>query len=261
MAMSAQDIRESGLLELYVLGDLSVHDQAEVEAALQRYPELKKDLREIEQTFELYARNYSVEPPASVLDALLAQTRNTRPASPAPAQAPASRSNLRPITGVLGLAFLLAAIGALYLWQQNSELRTTAERIEAECETVRQQQRQQIALYQAAGAAGSRSLAFNATEKYPDTRLSFSTNDAEERNFIKVESLPELADDQSFQLWSLGSADAPVPLDVFQGDTLILPVEYVSNSAAYAITIEPRGGSQAPNLDNLIAVVEVAQQG
>ncbi len=54
--MELEEIKNSGILELYVLGDLSSKELAEVEQAISKYPALKQELFEIEKSFEVYAQ-------------------------------------------------------------------------------------------------------------------------------------------------------------------------------------------------------------
>ena len=53
------------------------------------------------------------------------------------------------------------------------------------------------------------------------------------------------------------SQNLPVPLDVFQGDEKILEVAFEEGTETYAITIEPLGGQESSNLDNLIGTISV----
>lgn len=53
--MKLTEIRKSGLLELYVIGDLSNDEQNIIESAILEFPELKQDLFEIEKSLEAYA--------------------------------------------------------------------------------------------------------------------------------------------------------------------------------------------------------------
>ena len=57
---------ESGILELYVLGDLSSQEMAEVEQMAQLHPEIKAELEEIEKTMSSIANSLTVEPDLKV---------------------------------------------------------------------------------------------------------------------------------------------------------------------------------------------------
>ncbi|MBK8625039.1 MAG: anti-sigma factor [Saprospiraceae bacterium] len=62
---------------------------------------------------------------------------------------------------------------------------------------------------------------------------------------------------QAFQLWSLKDGVDPMPLNVFADKNTIIPVDFIDQTATYAITIEPKGGSKSPSLDKLIGTMGV----
>jgi anti-sigma-K factor RskA len=57
---------ESGVLELYVLGDLSPEEALQVEELSSRYPEVRDEIAAIEEAMEQYAMQNAVEPSADV---------------------------------------------------------------------------------------------------------------------------------------------------------------------------------------------------
>lgn len=242
-------IRDSGQLELYVLGELNLYEKADVEAALAKHPELRDEVKDIERALMSYADLLGIEAPenlrAKVVDGL---------GQPQPATAPPPPRSGHYLT--LGaLLFTLAVVAFLWWSQQQlkdqlTESQTALAALEADCA----QRNEQIA---AVLGDGSRILPFQATEGYPETRLYLSTNDEATTNYLQVQNLPALADGETFQLWSLGAEENPVPLDTFGDDAGLLSFEYVAGSGAYAITIEPAGGSASPNLDRLIGVVQL----
>jgi hypothetical protein len=63
------DIKEyisSGILEAYLLGSVSPEERKEVEEASEKYPEIKKELRAIEDGLFHYASKFSRNPPISL---------------------------------------------------------------------------------------------------------------------------------------------------------------------------------------------------
>ncbi len=70
--MTINEIRESGLLELYVIGDLEGEELRIVENALLEYPILKKDIREIEYALFKLADARAIEPHGAVKPLLMA---------------------------------------------------------------------------------------------------------------------------------------------------------------------------------------------
>ncbi len=53
--MDLMEIKNSGILELYVIGDLSEKERLEVEEAAANYPEILEEITEIEMALESYA--------------------------------------------------------------------------------------------------------------------------------------------------------------------------------------------------------------
>ena len=57
---------ETGVLELYVLGNLTESEKLSVEAMLVKYPELNNEVSEIEAALESYATAQAIQPDESV---------------------------------------------------------------------------------------------------------------------------------------------------------------------------------------------------
>ena len=66
-------IKDSGLLELYALGELDVYEKADVEAALAQSSALREELLEIERALMNYAHMKGVDAPASVKDKIISE--------------------------------------------------------------------------------------------------------------------------------------------------------------------------------------------
>ena len=62
---------ESGILELYVLGDVSPEEKRQVEAMAAKHPAVKAELDEIERSMEAYARENAIEPAEDLRDRIL----------------------------------------------------------------------------------------------------------------------------------------------------------------------------------------------
>jgi len=60
--INLEHIRNEALLERYVIGDVDLQEINLVEKALSESTELQKELAEIEQAFEVYARTNAIEP-------------------------------------------------------------------------------------------------------------------------------------------------------------------------------------------------------
>jgi len=70
--MKISEYIESGILELYVMGNLSAEESVEVEKMMALHPEIQEEVQAIEWSLEKYAKANAVQPPATVKPLLLA---------------------------------------------------------------------------------------------------------------------------------------------------------------------------------------------
>ena len=66
-----QDYIESGILELYALGELSVAEQAAVEAQAASHPEVRAELAQVQAALGFYAEAHAIAPPAAMRERVL----------------------------------------------------------------------------------------------------------------------------------------------------------------------------------------------
>ncbi len=266
--MTLADIRSSGLLELYALGQLDAHDQSEVRAALRRYPELVAELREIEIALYRYAESHGLTPEGDVVEKILRDYPKPpgRSADPSRESITTSEnktaSSGRGLRGLLSGLFLAAIAGiGVYAWQQSelSEARASHQLELEECDTKTATAQAYAAQLESVFTDQYRPVDISATEAYASARIELLDDQASNQNYLRVIDLPELAEGETFQLWSITGDNAPVPMDLFdeKGNGLIA-VGKVNATDAYAISIEPAGGSTSPNMDKLVGVFAMA---
>ena len=66
-----QDFIESGILELYALGELSAAEQAAVEAQAASHPEVRAELAQVQAALGFYAEAHAIAPPAAMRERVL----------------------------------------------------------------------------------------------------------------------------------------------------------------------------------------------
>lgn len=268
--MTVNDIRKSGLLEYYVLGLLSEAQLREVEGYLVEFPELQKDLLEIQGSMQIFAQKQGVAPARSLKSDIIKNIRNVGSKEPVESKmqndikgsskSPKSKSNLG---NVLSVVFALATLAAAYFayskYDENKNLESSYAVLQKECDEKEAELLEKIEIFDALNNPKNRILSMTPTEAYQETDLIFHTNIENKKNYIQIRNLPEIADNQAFQLWSLKGGDsAPIPLTVFKdGDNYIVEVDFENGTGTYAITIEKEGGVESPTLSRLIGTVNV----
>lgn len=262
--MGIKEIRESGLLELYVIGDCTDSEVATVENAINQFPELKNDLYQIGASLEKYARISAIQPSEGLKEQFITEAKrreNLAPKDSAPQQLD-KVSTVPKVPMWLGglLAALSLLLGYLFFNGQSDldRLQQEYDRYKIACDSIQQAAQIQYALNEQLNDPANTLLAMAATDKYSETDLFIIHNRDRQLNFLQVQNLPSITDDQSFQLWSIKEGQDPIPLTVFQGDEgFVVPIDFETDTNVYAITIETRGGATSPNLDNLIGTVNM----
>lgn len=269
--MSIKDVRESGLLEYYALGLLSDEEKATVHRLLEEHPVLKQDFYEIQRSIQEYAKLQGIVPNRDLREDIRDTIRKDGSKTPVKRSSPDDTSGKSDdggkksgggFSGLLaGLLGILAA-GALWYGTTTSnklgELEDSMVVAEQECDSLTTELSRRLALYENVNGANIRTLNLTPTAGYQETNLLFHINEAEKRNFIQFKSLPVIAANQTFQLWSLKDGVDPIPLSTFDGSgDIVIPVDYEEGTGTYAITIEAEGGAQVPTLTRLIGTVGV----
>ena len=237
------------------MDQLSPAERAEVEGYLRSFPELKNDLREIERTLEFVAESGAIAPhpglKEKILDSIRSDAKPIMDVKPKP-------SNLLPLVALLGLGLLALAYLFFNKQKETAQLQRDITMLRDTCENNTNELARQLENIRQLTAPSNRIIAFTPTAFDSTTALYLHTNPEARRNFIQVSNLPDIADNQQYQLWSIKTGQPPSPLNVFDAppDGLI-EVTYVDGTEVYAITIEPAGGRDTPTMEHLIGTVSV----
>jgi len=262
--MKLNEILDSGLLELYVLGKLTGTELREVEQAIQKFPEIKPELFEIEKALFRYDNLYKVTPAAHNIKKIMSQVEGSNSSDNSGNKGSDTKDGKGGSSkwGFLSSLLSLLLLGSLYFSytkQKDADLviEDQAKLIE-DCEEQKSQFEARRDMYAALLDLETTKIKAGPTDKYPETDMVIHSNPTLQKNYIQLNTLPPLADNQSYQLWSLKGDNPPVPMDVFEGSTEeFLEVGFIDGTNAYAITIEQRGGATSPNLENLIGVFSI----
>lgn len=259
MSLNLNEIIESGILELYVLGQLNDVDTKTVEEARDKFPEVKHELFAIETALFRYDNIHKIKAPSKVLNNILTEISPKGSSINSTPQTKGKSIGWVTASLVLGLGLL----GSLFYNFQQSKSSIESNELYVQqikqCEQDKKLAQDNQMIMASILDLNSRKIVAKPTDKYPETSLVIYSNAESKKNFLQIDNLPPLADNQSYQLWSLKGDSAPIPLDVFETPPgKFIELRFVDDTNAYAITIEPKGGKDTPTLDNLIGVFSVS---
>lgn len=270
-----EDIRayiESGILELYVLGDVTREEKFEVEAMAAKHPSVRAELDEIERSMESYAKVNAVEPAETqrerILNSLLTNLADDRNFESKQREKPgAVVIPLQTSREVVAYKYAFAAcfvllvvsVAALInayrqidqsntlivsLQSQNQAIAKTASFRENELNVFRDSSFKLVKL--------------SGTKKSPASKLMVAFSPLKKKVMIDMANTNMPVNDKAhqYQLWAMVGGK-PVNLGVFDADTTskeMVEMKSIASANAFAVTLEPRGGSASPTMSEMMVL-------
>jgi anti-sigma-K factor RskA len=263
---------ESGILELYILGDVTPEEKLQVEAMAAKHPAIKAELDEIERSMEAYARENAIEPADDLRERILNSlvtnladdsTFDKEPEAPTAkviSMTPPKYYNFYKYAFAACLALLLASVAALVstysklqdsnvqiasLQSSNSKFASVASFKEGELEVLRD--------------ASFKFVKMQGLPKFSQSKMTVAWSPVKKKVWIDLKSLdvPTNDDAHQYQLWALVGGK-PVDLGVFDktaADTSDMKeMKSIASADAFAVTLEPHGGSKTPTMDQMVVL-------
>lgn len=268
--MNIEEYISSGILEAYVMDQLSTAERTEVENAASDHPEIREELEKIELSMETLSFATAVKPPSGVKEKLMAQIQTppkTEQETPVVEMKPdGSFGMLRFAAAASVIVALGAAIMAFNYWNkwQSAEdrLASLIAQNEQFAENYNQVNQQLDDIQNAVAIMNNtayKRVVMNGTDNSPQALATVYWNESSADVYLSIQNLKELSQDQQYQLWAIIDGK-PVDAGVFDpgnSNFLVQMKNIGPNAAAFAVTIEPRGGSESPSLETMQVVGNV----
>ncbi len=263
--MNVEAYISSGILEAYVLGELSEHERLEVEKNLKLYPELKKELALIEETQEQLLMKTAIAPRPSVKQSLFEKIDSSKQAPKVVQMLP------RALGGNSGVGFwkfsvaasLTVALITSYLaydyrdkWKKTesnlAELTAQNQQMANDYNTVNQRLDAIENDLRVTNNPDFSRILMRGTANAPGALASVYWNEKTKEVYLSIQDLKKLSQENQYQLWAIIEGK-PVDAGVFDSNFtgLLKMKEIGSGAATFAVTIEPRGGKSSPSLETM----------
>ena len=260
--MNIEEYISTGILEAYVLGDLSEQERLEVEKNLSMYPLLRDELLKIEEAQERFLMKTAIKPRAEIKKQIMAKVSATRPT--------AKEVQLKPINwwqyvaaASLALTLVLSYLTYNYWnkWQdvksdlegliaQNQQIAQDYDRVNQQLDKIEEDKK-------IIDNPAFKRVILKGTGNAPSALAYVYWNDQTREVYLSVQNLKELDQAQQYQLWAIADGK-PVDAGVFDADsTGLLKMKAMNKAGAFAVTIEPRGGKASPTLETMQVLGEV----
>ncbi|MGB0979577.1 MAG: anti-sigma factor [Croceimicrobium sp.] len=274
---------ESGIIDDYVMGFVSEQEQREVQCLSKIYPEINEALRQAEDLMGTWALESAMEPPAGLKEKIMANLGEQEPApvvmSPIKETEddkkviPLNREaadNKPPLGWIAAAAAILLSFFMAYQWQDSLNfMRAMEQEIvsqDQELEDLQnklQYEAKDRELYQGLWAAvsepGVQRIELNAVKEDQSALATVYWNPESEKTFVFRDQLPQEGNEAQYQLWAI-VAGKPVSIGLLdQGSTelQLQNMAAISDADAFAITLEPLGGSENPTMEQMVVLGKV----
>lgn len=265
--MNINDYISSGILEQYVLGDISPQEKKEVECMSHIYPELQEELLKVQTALEGFALDNAIEVPSHIRKNIFEQIEEEIAAVIPATKIVALNSvipneSITPIKQISSKKYLVAASAALiigatsvcFILQSNYSQKELAlnhkvEAIAKEKEHIKNQ----LAVL---SVENNKPFVLTGNAKALGKTMVVLWNNKTGNVYVNNVQLPQTPSDKQYQLWALKDGK-PIDLGVFNTDGSIQNMKSVEGAQAFAVTLEKKGGSPAPHLEELYAILNI----
>lgn len=267
--MNTKEYIESGILEAYLLDTLSEEEREQVATNIALYPELAKELQEIENTMFRYAESFAVTPPPALQDKIWNEiSNNAVNAGKAADSAPKVNKTIplqpqyrKPAIDWRYAAMIAILIGSLalnyILWNQGRQDKQETTALNEQMGKLQADQQQLASLlsdYRSAKVmmadTGVQTIVMHTMQSGHPMAATLYWSKGSGDAYVAMDALPMPPKGMQYQLWVIQKGK-PVSMGTLPNDMANTPVMQkiamqVTTGEAFAISLEKQGGNPTP---------------
>lgn len=269
--MNIQEYIKSGILDLYVTDLLSPVEQREVQRMAQTYPEVQAEINAIENTIEQFATATARTPRPEIKAQLLAILEKDKTATLGTKEAKkgmmtanlASKSvelpfYRRPYAAAAAVALLVVSSASnLFFYQNWQTAKARTETLLAEKTQLAELNTSEAVYHKDALAALTnadiKTVVLKAQPFSPNTKVTIFWSKERSATLASIQNLAPAPEGKQYQLWALLDGK-PIDAGLLDSTNTTQRMKSIANAQAFAITLEPKGGSASPHLEALCAM-------
>tara|TARA_R110002012_G_scaffold322108_1_gene555932 strand:+ start:47654 stop:48454 length:801 start_codon:yes stop_codon:yes gene_type:complete len=252
----------SGILELYIAGTLTEDENLDVLSYARKHPEIQAEIEAIEAS--IVALTKATKPTqtskynyTTLYDKIKTTSENEVKVIPLPKE----KSNWSSYLGWAASVLLVA--GLAWMYTQNNALKNELQissqetlSLEKQIEEAKSSLVKSEELLSTIRNKDIQVVALGGQAVDPNSYAKAYWNKKEQQVFIDAQGLPEPPDGMVYQVWSLKLDPlTPTSMGLLENfttdDNRVFALANPNESEAFGITLEPAGGSESPNLEQL----------
>ncbi len=249
--MDKEYILKEGLLEKFLLDDLTSDEAKAVGLAISNDADLKQQFLQLEADFERMALENAIAPPTRVKEKLQKSLETNTDNESIP------KTWLWLAAG-LALLFALTTFWMYSKWQSAQNTLDTLQN-----QTVVMQERLDLLeenyeltnnRLQIINSPNTIPFVLTGNEKAKDSRAVAYVNHNNKLVVVNPRGLPVLPQNQTYQMWSDVDGEM-INMGLLPTDKDLVTLKYIDHAESLNITIEPAGGNDHPTVEQLISYV------
>lgn len=251
----------SGLLEKYLLGDTTSAETEIVESNISKYPEVQNAYNTLQYNLEIVTRSNAVDVPNNILDTILEELDET----------PVIKLNTTKtykkwykFSVAASVAALLFASTSYLFFHQNQRLNKENQVVVDEIFDLRSDIENNnkkldniMSQFMELNDPDTYKYIMQGNNRAKNLKTVAYINPIDKTSMIDVVSLPELPQEECYQIWAELQGKM-VSLGILSDtDGQLKRIPYTENALALNITIEPRGGNTHASLNRSVAEISL----
>jgi anti-sigma-K factor RskA len=238
----------SDLLEKYLIGSTDLEESLQVERYIAMYPEVRETYNELQENLEAFAKMHAIKAPEGLKTKILQTIKK---------QDSGRRRIRRFAIAASFIAFLFAG-ASYFFWNQNKNLIEENTIVNNKIMTLEADMKQQLEdvrnQFIVLNNPQTRKYLVNGNKKARELKAVAYINPVKKLSYINVRNLPNLPEDQCYQMWAEvnGNMVNLGIIDKADSKDKLRALPYAENAVSY-ITIEPKGGNTTPTVQNIVA--------
>jgi anti-sigma-K factor RskA len=250
--VNVKEYISSGIIESYVLGLASEAERREFEQNCAQYPEIAEARNAFEQALEEQLLKEPAVPPHSLQERIAEKIRLAPPETAADER----QEKTTPVRSMglwrwIAAASIILMAGAVY-WaistnKRYQELQANHRHLQEQLQQSTAQVSEMHEDLDKLQKHPMKTAALKAEDDRAYAIVYWDTVSTSRDVYLLINNLPQPASDKQYQLWALLNGQ-PIDLGMIEvkQSRLLYRMKNVQNAEAFAITLEPKGGSPVP---------------
>ncbi|MCS3869920.1 anti-sigma-K factor RskA [Chryseobacterium ginsenosidimutans] len=263
--MNTKEYISSGIIESYILGLASPEEQGILECVMKNNAEVKTAFEEAQKTLEDLATAQAVTPPSDLKSKIwskIQQEQTVEEIKPVvstdiPAARPQEEirlqgnSNWKVYAMAASVLFLVSVAGNLFWMNDQSKTKEEIAKMQTEKKSqdlAMQKMNQKMQMF---SNPDMQMVVLKGVEKHTDSKAMVFWDKKTKEVYLNGENLPKAPEGMQYQLWAIADGK-PVSAGMYteEKDSKIA-LANIPNAQAFAITLEKKGGSPTPTMENM----------